>query len=294
MTTSKARIWLTATRPKTLWAAVAPVIIGVSLAYSDNLLHVPSALAALAGALLIQIGTNYANDYYDYKRGADTESRLGPVRATQSGLVTAGEMKRAFIIVFALAFVIGIYLIWRGGAPVLAIGIASILFGLAYTGGPYPLGYHGFGDIAVFVFFGPVAVGGTYYVQTLDINRLVILAGIAPGLLSLALLTVNNLRDLDADRQAGKKTTAVRFGRSYTKFQYLTAIVAACLIPVALYLISGAHFYSTGTILVLIIAIPSILKIFRNDHGEALNKVLADTGKILILFSLVFSAGWIV
>lgn len=294
MTTSKARIWLTATRPKTLWAAVAPVIIGVSLAYSDNLLHVPSALAALAGALLIQIGTNYANDYYDYKRGADTESRLGPVRATQSGLVTAGEMKRAFIIVFALAFVIGIYLIWRGGAPVLAIGIASILFGLAYTGGPYPLGYHGFGDIAVFVFFGPVAVGGTYYVQTLDINRLVILAGIAPGLLSLALLTVNNLRDLDADRQAGKKTTAVRFGRSYTKFQYLTAIVAACLMPVALYLISGVHFYSTGTILVLIIAIPSILKIFRNDHGEALNKVLADTGKILILFSLVFSAGWIV
>lgn len=294
MTTSKARIWLTATRPKTLWAAVAPVIIGVSLAYSDNLLHVPSALAALAGALLIQIGTNYANDYYDYKRGADTESRLGPVRATQSGLVTPGEMKRAFIIVFALAFVIGIYLIWRGGAPVLAIGIASILFGIAYTGGPYPLGYHGFGDIAVFVFFGPVAVGGTYYVQTLDINRLVILAGIAPGLLSLAILTVNNLRDLDADRQAGKKTTAVRFGRSYTKFQYLTAIVAACLIPVALYLISGAHFYSTGTILVLIIAIPSIRKIFRNDHGEALNKVLADTGKILILFSLVFSAGWIV
>lgn len=294
MTTSKARIWLTATRPKTLWAAVAPVIIGVSLAYSDNLLHVPSALAALAGALLIQIGTNYANDYYDYKRGADTESRLGPVRATQSGLVTPGEMKRAFIIVFALAFVIGIYLIWRGGAPVLAIGIASILFGIAYTGGPYPLGYHGFGDIAVFVFFGPVAVGGTYYVQTLDINRLVILAGIAPGLLSLAILTVNNLRDLDADRQAGKKTTAVRFGRSYTKFQYLTAIVAACLMPVALYLISGVHFYSTGTILVLIIAIPSILKIFRNDHGEALNKVLADTGKILILFSLVFSAGWIV
>lgn len=294
MTTSKARIWLTATRPKTLWAAVAPVIIGVSLAYSDNLLHVPSALAALAGALLIQIGTNYANDYYDYKHGADTESRLGPVRATQSGLVTPGEMKRAFIIVFALAFVIGIYLIWRGGAPVLAIGIASILFGIAYTGGPYPLGYHGFGDIAVFVFFGPVAVGGTYYVQTLDINRLVILAGIAPGLLSLAILTVNNLRDLDADRQAGKKTTAVRFGRSYTKFQYLTAIVAACLMPVALYLISGVHFYSTGTILVLIIAIPSILKIFRNDHGEALNKVLADTGKILILFSLVFSAGWIV
>lgn len=294
MTTSKARIWLTATRPKTLWAAVAPVIIGVSLAYSDNLMHVPSALAALAGALLIQIGTNYANDYYDYKRGADTESRLGPVRATQSGLVTPGEMKRAFIIVFALAFVIGIYLIWRGGAPVLAIGIASILFGIAYTGGPYPLGYHGFGDIAVFVFFGPVAVGGTYYVQTLDINRLVILAGIAPGLLSLAILTVNNLRDLDADRQAGKKTTAVRFGRSYTKFQYLTAIVVACLIPVALYLISGAHFYSTGTVLVLIIAIPSIRKIFRNDHGEALNKVLADTGKILILFSLVFSAGWIV
>ena len=294
MTTSKARIWLTATRPKTLSAAVAPVIIGASLAYSDNLMHVPSALAALAGALLIQIGTNYANDYYDYKRGADTESRLGPVRATQSGLVTPGEMKWAFIIVFALAFFAGIYLIWRGGAPVLAIGIASILFGIAYTGGPYPLGYHGFGDIAVFVFFGPVAVGGTYYVQTLDINRLVILAGIAPGLLSLAILTVNNLRDLDTDRQAGKKTTAVRFGRSYTKFQYLTAIVAACLMPVALYVISDVHFYSTGTILVLIIAIPSILKIFRNVHGEALNKVLADTGKILILFSLVFSAGWIV
>ncbi|MCH7783451.1 1,4-dihydroxy-2-naphthoate octaprenyltransferase, partial [candidate division KSB1 bacterium] len=185
---TKLNIWITASRPKTLWAAIAPVLIGTSMAAGDGMIHLPSALAALTAAVLIQIGANFANDYYDFQKGADNEQRIGPLRATQAGIVTPGAMKRAFILVFLLAFIMGIYLIWRGGLPIFVIGVVSILFGILYTGGPFPLGYLGLGDIAVLLFFGPVAVGGTYYVQALNINGLVIIAGFAPGLISGAIL----------------------------------------------------------------------------------------------------------
>ncbi|RMF56518.1 MAG: 1,4-dihydroxy-2-naphthoate octaprenyltransferase, partial [Calditrichaeota bacterium] len=197
------KVWLMASRPRTLGAAIAPVLMGLSMAYADMGLHMPSAIATLICALLIQIGTNFANDYYDFVQGADTGERLGPTRATQAGLVTPQAMKKAFIMVFSVAFLIGLYLIWRGGWPIFLIGVLSILFGILYTGGPYPLGYNGLADIFVLIFFGPVAVGGTYYLQTLQINGLVLIAGLAPGLISTALLTVNNLRDVITDRQAG-------------------------------------------------------------------------------------------
>jgi len=293
MTKNKLKIWLLASRPKTLWAGIAPVIIGSALAFGDGKFHFISAMAALAASLLIQIATNFSNDYYDFVKGADTKERIGPTRITQSGLVKPEIVKIAFIITFSFAFLIGMYLIWRGGWPILAIGILSIILGILYTGGPFPLGYHGLGDIVVLIFFGPVAVGGTYYVQALEITPVVIIAGLSPGLLSMALLTVNNLRDIHTDRKAGKKTLAVRFGELFTRMEYLFSITIACLIPALLFLLKGDHPYALATTFVFIPAIPSIYSIFMKQIGPDLNHILANTGKLLLLYSLVFSIGWI-
>lgn len=294
MNINKIKIWLLASRPKTLWAGIAPVIIGTALAYGEGKFHLLSAAAALVASLLIQIATNFSNDYYDFKHGADTKERLGPTRITQSGLVKPGIVKIAFVLTFALAFLVGLYLIWRGGWPILTIGILSIILGILYTGGPFPLGYHGLGDIVVLIFFGPVAVGGTYYVQALEITPEILIAGLSPGLLSMALLTVNNLRDINTDRKAGKKTLAVRFGKFFTRMEYLTSITIACLIPAILFLIKGDHPYALATTFVFIPAIPSIHAIFMKQIGPELNLTLANTGKILLLYSVVFSIGWIV
>lgn len=293
MDTIKLKIWFLASRPKTLWAGIAPVIIGSALAYGNNKFHLISALAALLASLLIQIATNFANDYFDFVHGADTKERIGPTRITQSGLVKPPIVKLAFIITFFLAFLIGLYLIWRGGLPILIIGVLSIILGIIYTGGPFPLGYHGLGDIVVLIFFGPVAVGGTYYVQALEVTPEVIIAGFSPGLLSMALLTVNNLRDIHTDRKAGKKTLAVRFGEFFTRMEYLFSIAIACLIPAILYLIKGDHPYALATTFVFIPAIPSIYSIFMKQIGPELNHILANTGKLLLLYSVVFSIGWI-
>ena len=205
MNESRVQIWIMAARPKTLWAAVAPVAMGIAMAADAGGMHIPAALAALFGAVMIQIGTNLANDYFDYRKGTDQPGRLGPTRVTQAGLVTPHAMRIAITVTFSLAVVAGAYLVWRGGWPIVAVGLLSILFGFLYTAGPYPLGYNGLGDIFVLIFFGPVAVGGTYYVQTLDINTAVLIAGLAPGLFSVAILTVNNLRDIGTDAEAGKK-----------------------------------------------------------------------------------------
>lgn len=288
----KLRAWVDASRPKTLWAAVAPVIIGTAMAYADNQAHWLSAILAAVGAILIQVGTNFANDYFDYHQGADPSERLGPVRALQLGFVTPKIMKRAFITVFFMAFLIGLYLIWRGGWPMLAIGLLSILCGIIYTGGPFPLGYYGLGDLFVLIFFGVVAVSGTYYVQALQINSLVVLSGLAPGLFSTAILTVNNLRDIHTDRKAGKKTLAVRFGETFSRLEYLFSIFIACLVPVILVLLSYSHHYAMGATLVLLFAVPSIKIVIQEKPGKIFNSVLANTGKLLLLYSLVFSIGW--
>jgi len=294
VTKSKLQIWLLAARPKTLWASISPVIIGTAMAYEDGSAHWLSAIVALLGAVLIQIGTNFANDFFDHSRGADTKERLGPLRVTQAGLITPGNMKIAFTVVFALAFISGLYLIWRGGIPILIIGILSIIFGILYTAGPYPLSYRGVADLFVLIFFGPVAVGGTYYVQALDINYIVIIAGLSPGLISTAILTVNNLRDIQTDKKSGKLTLAVRFGETFARFEYLISLLIACLIPAGLWLFTGDHFYSLVSLFILIIAAPAIKIIFSEVDGPALNKALADTGKILLLYSLIFSAGWLI
>lgn len=288
----KWHIWIEASRPKTLPAAIAPVIMGSVLAYADGIFHLPSFLTAMICSLLIQIGTNFANDYYDFIKGADQGERLGPRRATAAGLVQPEEMKRAFITVFLLAFLLGLFLVWRGGWPVLLIGLLSILFGILYTGGPYPLGYNGLGDIFVLIFFGPVAVGGTYYVQALTLPDYVIWIGLAPGLISTAILTVNNLRDYHTDRISGKRTLAVRFGEQFARIEYILSISLATLIPVATAIRLNNH----HAVIILVGILFPCFKLFRHLFtltGKALNELLAATGRLLFLFSILFAIGWL-
>lgn len=291
MEQSNLKIWFQAARPKTLWASISPVVIGTAMAFESGRMHLLSAFAAFLGAVLIQIGTNFANDYFDCLKGADTQDRLGPTRVVQAGLVCPATMKIAFAAVFALATVPGAYLVWRAGWPLAVIGLLSILLGILYTAGPYPLSYVGFSEIFVVVFFGPVAVGGTYYVQALDVSWPVILSGLAPGLFSVAILTVNNLRDTRSDGHAGKKTLAVRFGATFSRMEYLLSLAAACLIPVFLFVVDRQRSYSLLALFVFVAALPSIRTVFTAE-GAVLNRVLESTGKLLLLYSLVFSIGW--
>jgi 1,4-dihydroxy-2-naphthoate octaprenyltransferase len=227
------RAWILAARPRTLTAAAAPVLVGTGLAAHHGVMAVGPAAAALVGALLIQIGTNLANDYYDYVRGGDTAERVGPVRVTQAGLIPPATVKRAMVLVLAAALVPGAYLVWVGGWPILAIGLASLACAVLYTGGPFPLAYHGLGDVFVFVFFGLVAVGGTYWVQARAWPPDALLAGAALGALSTAILVVNNLRDIETDARAGKRTLAVRIGRTGTRIEYALLLFIAALVPLA-------------------------------------------------------------
>ncbi|MEE8404489.1 MAG: 1,4-dihydroxy-2-naphthoate polyprenyltransferase [candidate division Zixibacteria bacterium] len=290
---SKSKIWLLAIRPKTLWAAVAPVIIGTAMAYEAGGFQLLAGAAALFGGTLIQIGTNLANDYFDFKKGADYQRELGPTRVTQAGLVSPTEIKTAMVLAFALAFLAGIYLVYLGGWPIVAIGILSITFGVLYTATKLALGYSGLADFFVLVFFGPVATGGTYYVQTLEISSAVILAGLAPGLFSVAILTVNNLRDIETDKNAGKKTLAVRFGPTFAKAEYIVAIVTATLVPLGLWLMTEEHYRATIAVAVILLALRPIRKVLSNKDGTELNSVLTQTAQILLLYIILFSIGWL-
>jgi 1,4-dihydroxy-2-naphthoate octaprenyltransferase len=291
-TPSTASVWILAARPKTLFASIAPVLIGIAMAYSDGGFHGLSALVALACAILIQIAANFANDLFDFEKGADTELRQGPVRVTHAGWVAPETMKRATLWVIVLIALGGLYLVWRGGWPIALIGVFSVAAGLLYTGGPYPLGYMGLGDVLVLIFFGPVAVAGTYYVQTLSVTAAVLVAGLSPGLLSVAILTVNNARDMDEDLTTGKRTLVVRFGRGFACAEYISAVVLACLLPLLLYLVSGGHVYSVAAAAVVFLAVPMFRKVCTSA-GPALNPVLASTAKLLLIYSALFSLGWI-
>ena len=285
--------WILAIRPKTLPAAIAPVMIGTAMAFGDGQFNPMAALMALSAALCIQIGTNLANDYFDFKKGADTADRKGPTRVTQAGLIKPQTVWAGAIVFFALAALSSIYLIHRGGVAILIIAVASIVSGVFYTAGPKPLGYLGLGDIFVLVFFGPVAVAGTYYTQALDINWAIIVSGLAPGFLSMAILAVNNLRDIDTDRRAGKHTLAVRFGRSFAMSEYLFCIVAASLIPFAVVLITDDHKGIAIASIVGFFAIPCVKAAFTHMDGAGLNHVLGQTGRLLMIYSVLFSIGWI-
>jgi 1,4-dihydroxy-2-naphthoate polyprenyltransferase len=290
---SSLKIWLEAARPKTLWAGIVPVVIGVALAIGNGVFHFPSALLALVGSVLIQIGTNIANDYSDFVRGADTEERIGPRRVTQAGMVSPSGVRMASILTFAAAALSGVYLIYRAGWLILLIGVLSILSGWLYTGGPRPLGYLGLGDLFVLIFFGPVAVAGTYYVQALELTPSVVAAGFSPGLLSVAVLVVNNLRDIKQDRKAGKRTLAVRFGPAFARFEYAFCIAFAVAIPVAMALVLKRHLALLVCLLLLPIAWPTVRRVFLRD-GFELNPLLGGTAQLRLIFGLLFSVGWIV
>ncbi len=274
-------VWLMAARPRTLSAAVSPVLVGTAIAHRAGALRPLPALLALLASLFIQIGTNFANDYSDFKRGADA-NRLGPARVTQSGLVAPGTVKLAAWIAFGISGVLGIGLAALSGWPVIAIGVASVAAGWLYTGGPWPLGYHGLGDLFVFVFFGLVATCGTAYAQALFVPREAWVAGAAVGSLATAILVVNNLRDRQADAKVGKNTLAVKLGAAASRAQYVVLVVA----PFALALLLG----TAWPLLALVAAIPALHTVLK-EEGAALNRGLGQTARLQILYSVLLSAG---
>lgn len=283
--------WLQAARPKTLWAAVSPVLVGGAMAWADGRFHLLAWGLALVGAVLIQIGTNFYNDYADFLKGADA-ARTGPLRVTQAGLVSPPTMRRATVLVFALAVVAGLYLMLRGGWPVVLIGLFSILFGVLYTAGRYSLAYLGLADGFVILFFGPVAVAGTYYVQALHLPPEVVLAGIGPGVLANAILLVNNIRDVAGDARVGKKTLVVRMGRRFGVGLYAGCVLVAALVPVGLWWYTDAHPWAMLAALILLPALPNLRTLLRQQDPAALNPVLSKTALLLLLWSVLFSVGW--
>jgi 1,4-dihydroxy-2-naphthoate polyprenyltransferase len=282
--------WLLASRPKTLSAAAVPVLVGTACASARGDVKWGPALAALFGALFLQIGANFANDVFDYEKGADTAERLGPTRAVQAGLISARGMRFGMIVVFALALALGLYLTAVAGPVILLIGLASIASAIAYTGGPYPLGYHGLGDVFVFIFFGLVAVCGTAFVEIGLVPALSVACALPVGALATAILVVNNLRDRVTDEGAGKRTLAVRYGRAFAIGQYRALIAVSYLTPLAL-----ALSQATGPeVLLPIVSLPLALKTERavnSTEGRALNPLLAATAKLLLIFGVLFALG---
>ncbi len=283
-------IWVLAARPRTLSAAVVPVMAGTAAAAAEGAFSPLAAAAALAGSLAVQILANFSNDYFDAKKGADRD-RQGPLRVMQSGLVTEGQMRAAIAAAIGFAVLCGIYLVAVGGIPIAVIGIASILAGLAYTGGPFPLGYHGLGDVFVFVFFGLVAVAGTYYVQALRWSQSILWIATPVGLMTTAILVVNNLRDAPRDRAAGKLTLVARFGRRFGRWEYALLLLFSYAVPV--FLAAGRR---TGpgvllTWLSLPLAIRTARRAFSDPEAPSFNRALAATSQLVLVYGLLLSAG---
>jgi 1,4-dihydroxy-2-naphthoate octaprenyltransferase len=303
---SKTKAWVMAARPQTLPAGSAPVIVGVGLAIHDGRFSLFPALAALVGALLIQIATNFANDYFDAMKGTDEPDREGFTRVTAGGLIPPQQVKAAMAGTYTLAMIVGLYLVAVGGVPILIVGLSSIVAGLLYTGGPYPYGYYGLGDLFVFVYFGVVAVTGTYYVQAVATLRTelfpawlppgtvppeVVLASLAAAGPSTAILVVNNIRDIESDRAAGKRTLAVMLGYRWSRVEYVAMIGLAYLVPIALWLAAGFG----PAVLLPLVSLPLAAVVARTvlteDGGEALNTALERTGQFMAIHALLFAVG---
>ena len=279
-----------ACRPKTLPAAAAPVVVGAATAESLHAFRAGPALAALVGALLLQIGANLANDVFDFRRGADSGPRVGPLRVTQAGLIAPAAVLRGMWAAFGLAALAGIYLAAVAGWQVLAIGALSIVAALAYTGGPFPLGYHGLGELFVFIFFGLVAVGGTHFVQARSIAAGAVWAAVPMGLLAAAILVVNNLRDIATDRAAGKRTLAVRLGERGTQTEYVLLLAAAFAAPVAAVAAGAAPVELLVTLAALPAAAAPVRRVLR-ESGAALNQALAETARLELAFAVLYALG---
>jgi 1,4-dihydroxy-2-naphthoate polyprenyltransferase len=292
---SAARLWLMAARPRTLPAAIAPVLVGTAAAVEvSSDLRVGAFLAALIGSVFIQIGTNLSNDYSDAKRGADTADRLGPVRVTSSGLVAPRRVLVATWVAFGVAVIAGVYLTVLAGIVILIVGAASILAGVLYTGGPRPYGYEGLGELFVFLFFGIVAVNGSYYVQLEHLAWLPFGLSVAVGFLATAILVVNNVRDLETDRRAGKLTLAVRIGRRRTRRLYALLLAAAFLaVPISL-LATGGSAWGLLALASAPLARPPLEAVTTRTDGPSLNAALAGTGALLAAFSALLAGGLLI
>jgi len=282
-------VWVDAARPKTLPAAVAPVAVGVACAHAHGGIAWGPALAALVGAVLLQIGTNFANDVFDAEKGADTPDRKGPVRAVAAGLISARAMRRAMIATFALAVGVGGYLAWIGGWPIIAIGVASVAAGVLYTGGPWPLGYHGLGDVFVMIFFGQVAVCGTAYVAGGEVTGLAVWLSIPVGAIATAIIVVNNLRDRETDARVGKRTLAVRWGRGFALAEYTILLGIAHAVPIGL-AIAGRPWLALAT-LTAPLAVRRARALARAVPGPAMNQLLGATAQLLLIQSALVAIG---
>jgi 1,4-dihydroxy-2-naphthoate octaprenyltransferase len=286
--------WWLAARPRTLSAAIAPVAVGSALALYDFAFDPLPALAALLGALAIQVGTNLANDVMDYRKGADTAERLGPTRAVQAGLLPPGTVARGAAASFGVAVVAGLYLTAHAGWPILVLGIVSILAGILYTAGPWPLAYIGLGDLFVMAFFGIAAVAGTYYVQALAWSPVALALGVAVGALAVAILVVNNLRDLATDRVAGKRTLVVRMGDGWARRYYAALIALAFLVPVVLVAGGWLSLFALSALVALPSALPPLRAVLGGADGRALNPILGLTASLQIVYAVCLVAGLVV
>lgn len=279
-----------ATRPVTLTAAATPVLVGTACAHAVGGFRPGPALAALAGALLLQVGANLANDLFDFEKGADTAERLGPTRVVQAGLLSAGAVRAGMTVTFGLAFLVGLYLVWVAGPVIVVIGLMSIAAAVAYTAGPYPLGYNGLGDIAVLIFFGFVAVCGTAYVQAGHVPALAWYAALPIGALATAILVVNNVRDIETDAAAGKRTLAVRLGRRGAIAEYALLLGTAYTIPAALVVLGHTGPWGLLPMATAPLAVTLVRRV-RDGRGRELNPALGGTARLLFIFGALFALG---
>jgi 1,4-dihydroxy-2-naphthoate octaprenyltransferase len=284
------RAWVLAARPATLAAALAPVSVGTGCALAEGSFRMGPGLAAMIAAVLLQIGANFANDVYDFEKGADTAARLGPTRAVQAGLIDARAMRIGMLVVFVLALLVGAYLTIVTGPAIIGIGLCSIAAAILYTGGPYPLGYYGLGDAFVFLFFGLVAVAGTTFVHTKDLSQLSLAAALPMGALSTAILVVNNLRDRDTDARVGKRTLAVRLGRGGALCEYAFLLGLAYAVPATLFAMGRLHAHVLLPLLTLPVALLVLRRVMR-EQGRGLNPLLGQTAGLLLLFAVLFALG---
>jgi 1,4-dihydroxy-2-naphthoate octaprenyltransferase len=282
--------WLLASRPATLTAAVAPVLVGTACAFHEGTVRSEAFLATLTGAGCLQIASNFANDVFDHEKGADTDERLGPTRAVQAGLVSARQMKKGLVVALGLALLVGSYLTWLSGWPIVAIGLSSMVAAVAYTGGPYPLGYHGLGDLFVMIFFGFVAVCGTAYVHLGEVPLLAWASALPVGSLITNILVVNNLRDRETDAQVGKRTLAVRFGRRGAEFQYFGLVLLAYAVPVVLWALGRLNLWGLLPLLSAPLALKNVVGV-RREEGRALNRLLGASARLVFVFGALFASG---
>jgi 1,4-dihydroxy-2-naphthoate octaprenyltransferase len=289
--TDRMRAWVMAARPKTLTAAAAPVFAGVGVAALHDVVSPLPAAGALVGALLIQIATNLANDYSDYVRGGDTHERVGPTRVTQSGLLPPDVVYRGMIAVLSAALLVGVYMVWVGGWPMLVLGLASLACAVLYTGGPWPLAYHGLGDLFVFVFFGLVAVGGTVWVQGRVWPPDALLAGVGMGALITNILVVNNLRDIPTDAKAGKRTLAVRLGVAGTRLEYVLLLAAALAVPVVGLVWLAWPRASLAALLVTPLCVSPVRRVLTFRDPRELLPALGATSRVVALYGILLAFG---